>query len=889
MDDNDYPPESSSGRVRRKGDAKVAIPRIRGHDYRLPLPTRTPRVRGEVVSKACTQCRKRKIKCSGDRRRCTNCEKQGHDCHYDQERRDRLRAATRKSQALTALLIEVSSQLDAAGRKKIEDLLASFDDDTPPPPTPPPATVSQGKRMRGASASHAPADDDDQSVTSADGGEAHVAASVGSTEDVDFIEEDLLQDNEASTADYMGRNSHVQWLRALEVKIEQPQGEPSDMEYGPPGASTDAFNKRADALHDRQQSTQQRTREKGYFKDYYFYLDKTDIHMNIGDPHIVPTAATAGRLFKYYKETVHSPFHLLDDMFEAQLTLYYSRIDDGVKLNVCCKWKAVMNLVFAIGARYSHLIGADGPPDDRRHLVYMWRAVHLLDMGSINLNTLVGHPDQSVIQAAGLLSFYYLTIGHVNRAWYMIGIALRHAQAVGLHLRHEGLSVSGNRRETLARIWWALYSIESAITAITGRPRVVATKDCTVPPPGAKGTEMQAIPHQTTTAAYQLSTSSSAASGAPTSSTPQLGDEGVIAPFEVAYVKLDILMDKILSGLYSARNSTHSWKQAQSEISLLTKALDTWAARSLTPGPLRATIATERREQVLLYLYYYNAKICITRPCLCRLDRRIKGQSEESARFNQKTAEACINAALDITSLLPDAANSTWLYENGPWWCAVHIIMQGLTVLLLELSLDGIHLSVEQTYVRSCADKLISWLESMKTVDGVSGNASKIVSAVLNKQKQQHPDVMTEKQMPQPAMEEVEEPYQQHQPQQQQYNPQAPAFNPQQQSETYTQDPTSQQPDITWPSDNAFNDQNFYLPPNTGSFYPDDVFGSEYLNDPNAGLFEFGQPQMRLFYGNPYSSSFDQWEWDQPGFGGDLWSSQSQSQSQGGGDQGGKE
>jgi hypothetical protein len=238
----------------------------------------------------------------------------------------------------------------------------------------------------------------------------------------------------------------------------------------------------------------------------------------------------------------------------------------------------------------------------------------------------------------------------------MIGIAIRHAQAAGLHLRNEDTSTSAHRKKTLARIWWALYSVECVITTITGRPRAVTAKDCTVPPPGAADTVLQTHPHTGTSTPSTFDRTS-----APTSGTSR---EMGLDSFDVAHIRLDILMDKILSGLYSARKSANSWKQAQHEIASLLEELDAWALKSLSQGPFADATASEpsiSREQLLLYLYYQNAKICITRPCLCRLDQRIKNQSDESARFNQKTAEACINAALDITSLLPEQPHPYWL------------------------------------------------------------------------------------------------------------------------------------------------------------------------------------------------------------------------------------
>jgi len=284
----------------------------------------------------------------------------------------------------------------------------------------------QKKRLRQVSLPQP--DEDAVSATSVYGGEAHVSASVGSNEDLDFIQEDLLQNDDAdNAAGYLGRNSQIQWLRALEVKLEQPEGEPAGMPYGPPGDTGEAFNERANALHARQNESENRGVDQQSFTGYYFYLDRNNIEIDIGDPNVIPSAHTAERLFEYYKKAVHSPFQILDDIFDAQLQMFYGK-QYSVTFQVCSKWKAVMNLVFAIGARYSHLVGAEWRADDRDHLVYMWRAVHLLQLDT--MSTLVSHPDQSLIQvsiltcqvnsilfsqATGLLSFYYLTIGHVSR------------------------------------------------------------------------------------------------------------------------------------------------------------------------------------------------------------------------------------------------------------------------------------------------------------------------------------------------------------------------------------------------------------------------------------------------------------------------------------------
>lgn len=256
------------------------------------------------------------------------------------------------------------------------------------------------------------------------------------------------------------------------------------------------------------------------------------------------------------------------------------------------------------------------------------------------------------------------------RAWYIIGIALRCAQAAGLHLRNENPSLSTNKKRTMAQTWWALHSIECVLTSITGRPRIIAPMDCTVP----YSTSLIDRPPDEHSA-HPLDAVS--ATTIRVAKSPRLADMPTnMDLFVHSWVKLDSLQHKILSRLYSARTAIHSWKHMQTDISTLTSELEAWALQELPPRPFTTGSETQshsQREVVLLHMYYQSAKICITRPCLCRLDRRIKGQSTESARFNQVTAEACVDAALHIANMLPDSSGPSWLYQEGPWWCAVHI------------------------------------------------------------------------------------------------------------------------------------------------------------------------------------------------------------------------
>ncbi len=75
------------------------------------------------------------------------------------------------------------------------------------------------------------------------------------------------------------------------------------------------------------------------------------------------------------------------------------------------KWLALLNLIFAIGAKYSHLVNAEWKGDEGDDLIHFSRARFL----AISSETILEHPDLQIIQIMGLMSFYLLANGQVNR------------------------------------------------------------------------------------------------------------------------------------------------------------------------------------------------------------------------------------------------------------------------------------------------------------------------------------------------------------------------------------------------------------------------------------------------------------------------------------------
>ena len=127
------------------------------------------------------------------------------------------------------------------------------------------------------------------------------------------------------------------------------------------------------------------------------------------DPFEVPPQTTADMLFQGYLETVHPAFPIIGKKtFMSQYQAYHLSPDPS-KINP--NWLAILNLIFAIGARYSQLIQAEWYGDKIDHLVYFTRARIL----GFNSDAILGHAELQKVQIAGLMSFYLLAMHQINR------------------------------------------------------------------------------------------------------------------------------------------------------------------------------------------------------------------------------------------------------------------------------------------------------------------------------------------------------------------------------------------------------------------------------------------------------------------------------------------
>ena len=349
----------------------------------------------------------------------------------------------------------------------------------------------------------------------------------------------------------------------------------------------------------------------------------------------------------------------------------------------------------------------------------------------------------------------------------MSGIAIRHACTLGLNLQNESKQLSDDFKEIRYRVWWALCSVERLLAVMTGRCACFVETDCTAPLPmpvdeevffmpantalKSSGTQpfrrysnqdsqhMDGAPSTPSSSHSAKLLSSPTESFSPVSSYPTNEKNRNVPPSDALYFlhhsKLSMFTDEVLKTLYRANVISRSWAQVQAIISLLERRLENW--RQALPPVL--DFAKKQRDQqfirqrMSLGFSYYSTLMVVTRPCLCRVDRKIPHESSKAKDFNRSTAVKCVHAAKDMLGMLPNVPNSIGLYNVTPWWCIVHHLVQATSILMLELSFRADHLPQEVDEILNSAKKAVCWLRSMTEKDLAAYRAWSLCDDMLRK------------------------------------------------------------------------------------------------------------------------------------------------------------
>jgi hypothetical protein len=342
-----------------------------------------------------------------------------------------------------------------------------------------------------------------------------------------------------------------------------------------------------------------------------------------------------------------------------------------------------------------------------------------------------------------------------SSAWNTLGHAMRHATALGLHLKVTDKNVSEGERVRRARTWYSLYSLEILIAEITGRPKSISLIDVTVPVELLLSVPEEISKSSGNSTSYLSSRDSrniwlqhlhhgrniSQMTGGmvPWKSFAEIGSD---AP--TSYLPKRILLcrisDKIANGVYTG-TSDISWSDIQARIGDRQKELEHWAKD--TPDEL--TIQghelgqTDPRARIELKMYFHSVEMILHRPCLCVIE--IEDESAQSKEFNESSGKACVHAAMSMLEGLPDYPTAHEAYQLLPFWSLLHFIAQATAVLMLEMALDAHHLDGDLKQLARYVRKSMAYLWCMADGSLSAYRAWRLFRQLLSEIMQRHGDL----------------------------------------------------------------------------------------------------------------------------------------------------
>ncbi|KAF3074579.1 hypothetical protein CFAM422_003190 [Trichoderma lentiforme] len=405
----------------------------------------------------------------------------------------------------------------------------------------------------------------------------------------------------------------------------------------------------------------------------------------------LPQRRVADSLVQTFFQLVHPLYPLLHQptfmaSYEQLWTSSYNPVDSAIGSDIQDSiFHAMLNLVFAMGCPFSTAI----PPQDRssRASKFFRRAQGALSFNVLEADSL------PLVQFLLLTSLYLQSTSHAHRCWNTVGLAIRAAQGLGLHIDDESSPCPPSRLETemKRRIWHICVTLDRVLAMTFGRPTMTSHKWTVQVPELIDDEYLTEVNHHSSSSGLQ-----------PATVTPRIG-------CFVYTLKLFSIMDDILSAFYNVPDGMESTNKSSERqlpdldftsmveldrrLNEFEAALPSW----LTPSGCETTPDATQRDcnalQVnVLRARFLHTRLLLLRPVLlayvqkCAVERTnptSTGISGFDQQFYLYGSNRCIATSHDIISHLH--ANITSLAQPAPWYVVYFTLTAATTLFAARL------------------------------------------------------------------------------------------------------------------------------------------------------------------------------------------------------------
>ncbi|XWW94035.1 hypothetical protein V2A60_001977 [Cordyceps javanica] len=379
----------------------------------------------------------------------------------------------------------------------------------------------------------------------------------------------------------------------------------------------------------------------------------------------------------------------------------YSRLFAGEPLDTDeSVFMASLNIVFALSTQLQE--GQDATVRNDTSQDYFQRAQALVDV------TIWDPGSVEVVQYLLITSQYLQSTNSPHQTWMVVGLAVRTAQSLGLHLPETSAAKSPiSERELYRKLWHGCVLMDRMVALTHGRPAMISAELASCVP-------LPALPEQDN----------------------QTIDGSTDVSFFVKSVELYEITQRLVETLYSTPTGrTQRVKPSQQAISDLANIvqidgdMSEWE-QSLPKQLQQHTLGTiVARPSIILRLRFLHARILLLRPILslvCLPQAATESDTERLAnRLYKQCALECFATARATIRIFFDHQVSDGTVGLLPaWWYRLYYLFSASTVLIAAklrpdvFPADDINQSWEQA------------IHVFETLQHVSESAQKCVTAL---------------------------------------------------------------------------------------------------------------------------------------------------------------
>jgi hypothetical protein len=193
-----------------------------------------------------------------------------------------------------------------------------------------------------------------------------------------------------------------------------------------------------------------------------------------GDIYKLPERHLADNLVDGYFDRVHPLYPFVHEgSFRAEYERMWAHMSDNPLRPL---WYALLNLIFALGCEFCDAIPEETVMTTISPLVA--RSRHIIFSYGFSRSTL------ELVQVLLLMCHYLQGTLELNECWNLVGLMIRSAVSIGLHLNPDNLPLPTVEKEVRKRVWWGCFTIDRTLSMKFGRPLSIQTADvCDVPLP----------------------------------------------------------------------------------------------------------------------------------------------------------------------------------------------------------------------------------------------------------------------------------------------------------------------------------------------------------------------------------------------------------------------